>query len=67
MEYQDYLGDGVYVDFDGYSVILTTRGAMNPQIIYMEPEVLQSFEHYLKKVEAKIQAEAEASEENDPA
>ena len=35
-----YLGDGCYVDFDGYSLTLTTENGVSTQnIIVLEPEV----------------------------
>lgn len=36
----EYLGDGVYADFDGWAVILlTSDGVTQRNKIYLEPEV----------------------------
>ena len=34
----EYLGDGVYAEFDGYSVSLDLRGEGRPEKIVLEPE-----------------------------
>jgi hypothetical protein len=45
-----YLGDGVYVQNDGYSVLLTTEnGIEETNIVYLEPEVLLAFVRYLSR------------------
>lgn len=47
MENKIYLGDGVYVENDGYNVILTVHdGICEAQKIYLEPEVLACFMSY---------------------
>ncbi len=44
-----YLGDGVYVVYDGFAWILTTEDGISAQnTIYLEPSVLDSFIEYLK-------------------
>lgn len=43
MENQEYLGDGVYAEWDGYGVwIYTSNGIENSDRIYIEQETLQS-------------------------
>ena len=43
-----YLGDGVYVDHDGYQIVLTTEdGIRATNTIYMEPEVLKALKEYI--------------------
>jgi hypothetical protein len=45
-----YLGDGVYVDNDGFNVILTTEdGVTVTNTIYLEPDVMQALLQYYKK------------------
>jgi hypothetical protein len=45
-----YLGDGVYANFDGYSIILTTEDGISvTNEIYLEPEVWQALLEYMKK------------------
>lgn len=46
-----YLGDGAYVDFDGYNILLTTEdGIKATNSIVMEPEVLSSFLVYINRL-----------------
>lgn len=41
MEKKIYLGDGVYFDYDGYHVLLTTRdGLMETNGICLDPSVV---------------------------
>lgn len=48
---KDYLGDGVYADFDGYAIILTTEnGIETTNTIYLEPSVLAALEEYQQKL-----------------
>ena len=45
-----FLGDGVYVDFDGYHVILTTEnGIRATNIIYLDPHVLSAFRDHIQQ------------------
>mgnify|MGYP003630552578 CR=1 FL=1 len=34
---KEYLGDGVYIEFDGYGVWLSTQRGDNLERIYLEP------------------------------
>lgn len=44
---KEYLGDGVYVDFDDFSFILTTEnGIETTNVIVLEPEVLTALDIY---------------------
>jgi len=44
-----YLGDSVYVDYDGYALILTTENGMGPSnTIYLEPSVYYSLFEYVR-------------------
>lgn len=46
----DYIGDGVYVGFDGYQVWLATdRGTGECHLIALEPKVLNELFHYARK------------------
>jgi hypothetical protein len=46
-----YLGDGVYVQFDGYDIILTTEnGIERTNTIILEPEVTNSFLKYIESL-----------------
>lgn len=44
---QDYLGDGVYCEFDGYQIwLFTQKGAR----IALEPSVLEALVRYQKRI-----------------
>jgi len=48
MSKKAYIGDGVYVDHDGFGLILTTEdGLRTLNRIYLEPEVLVELERYM--------------------
>lgn len=47
----DYLGDGVYVDYDGFHVKLMTGDHRCPDnTIFLEDSVLQALMRYLKRI-----------------
>ena len=52
---RSYLGDGVYVRYDGFALVLTTENGLSVgNTIVMEPHVFHSLTEYvdkLKKVE----------------
>jgi hypothetical protein len=48
-----YIGDGVYASYDGYQFLLRTKRAHGWDEIYLEPNVLDAFERYVKGVRAK--------------
>jgi len=51
---KQYLGDGVYAKFDGYSIVLTTEnGVMTTNQIVLEPEVLAALVNYAEKIYKK--------------
>lgn len=37
-----YIGDGVYVFFNGWSYEISVNDHRNPPILYLEPEVLEN-------------------------
>jgi hypothetical protein len=46
-----YLGDGVYVEYDGYGLILTTEGGMGlNNKIYLESEVIGALKKFSDEV-----------------
>jgi hypothetical protein len=50
-KHKQYIGDSVYVEFDGYQLILTTENGYpdDPRNrIVLEPEVLDSLLHFIK-------------------
>ena len=48
-----YLGDGVYVDYNGYAVIIAKNNHLNlygGEAIVLEPEMMEAlYEYYLNK------------------
>ena len=58
-----YIGDAVYVAFDGFGLILTTEdGIQATNTIYLEPEVWEALRTYVKDVETEAQLVANGSE-----
>ena len=51
-----YLGDGVYVSWDGYGFILDLRGQDDYTKITLEPEVFDELISYRKQVEDLVRA-----------
>lgn len=53
---REYLGDGVYIQHDGWNLILTTENGIEvTNTIYLEPRVFDAFEQYvlLRRAEAQ--------------
>jgi hypothetical protein len=51
---KEYLGDGVYADFDGFSVVLTTEdGYRATNTIVLEPEVIAALQRFVERLRAK--------------
>ena len=49
---KDYIGDGVYVEFDGFGIQATTEnGIETTNTIYFEPQVLAALDRYLKRMD----------------
>lgn len=43
-EYENYLGDGLYVDFDGYQIELySSNGISKTNQVYLDSDVILSF------------------------
>ncbi len=48
---KSYLGDAVYVDFDGQGLTLTTEdGIRATNSVYLEPEVWQALTRYVERL-----------------
>ena len=48
---QEYIGDGAYARYDGYSFWISTSDGLNvTNQVCLEPEVLKSFLQYVKKI-----------------
>lgn len=50
---EEYLGDGLYVSFDGWQYRLRAPHIGGDHIVFLEPQVLKAFIDYTKKVPAK--------------
>jgi len=50
---QEYLGDGVYVSYDGFSIILDLRGQNDYTKITLEPEVMAALIGFKDRVNAQ--------------
>lgn len=50
--YEDYLGDGLYADFDGYQIILSANGRVGEctDKVALEPGVLSAFIRYINRL-----------------
>ena len=50
---KDYIGDGVYVAFDGYGYWLTAEdGIRATDAIYLEPTVLSALVQFVERIKA---------------
>jgi hypothetical protein len=54
---QDYIGDGVYVEFDGYGIWLRANSPDSPKEVYLEPEVLMALNRFFKRCTAQRNVE----------
>jgi len=45
----DYLGDGVYAQFDGYAVSLMVNDHRNEPVVVLEPSVLEALNDFYNK------------------
>lgn len=51
---KEYLGDSVYVSFDGLMFTLTTENGLGPtNTIHLEPAVLNAFHDFVQRVKAQ--------------
>jgi len=51
----DHLGDGAYVEFDGYNIILKANHHEYPtDKVCLEPQVLENFLNFIKRVRNEI-------------
>jgi hypothetical protein len=56
MAAERYLGDGLYVSFDGFSYVLRAPRAAGDHWVALEPEVLAEFDRYRAEIEARREA-----------
>ena len=56
---KEYVGDGAYVSYDGYSIWLTTEdGYSTTNKVCLEPSVLKTFLEYVQRVKNANEAAA---------
>ncbi|MGY3615633.1 hypothetical protein [Bradyrhizobium sp. USDA 10063] len=56
---EEYLGDGLYASFNGYSFILRAPRYDSDHWVALEPDILRAFDAYRRRVAAQ-QGEADA-------
>lgn len=49
---EEYLGDGLYVSFDGWQFCLRAPREFGDHTVYLEPPVMHRFEQYVAAVRA---------------
>jgi|688.fasta_scaffold2269023_2 hypothetical protein len=55
---KDYLGDGVYADFDGFAFVLTTENGVSvTNTIVLEPQVMSALARYTNRIADMLDAE----------
>jgi hypothetical protein len=48
-ELKDYLGDGVYAEFDGFGIWLRANDPADEHAIFLEPEVLAALNRFAER------------------
>lgn len=64
MSHARYIGDGVYAQFDGYGIMLTTGSHLESECdnrIVLEPEVIEGFQRYITDLKAWLESEPAAT------
>jgi len=55
MNNKRYLGDGVYVSYDGYHIVLTTEDGVSVQnTVYLDSDVMVAFKNYIDNLSSFI-------------
>lgn len=50
---KEYIGDGVYVDFDGYQLELSTERENGTNRIYLEPQLWVNLTKYVERLKTE--------------
>lgn len=51
---EEYLGDGLYVSFDGWQFCLRAPREDGDHVVYLDASLLDGFKRYVKAVERKM-------------
>lgn len=62
---QQYLGDGVYVDFDGYHIVLTTEREGIMHTIYLDSPTFGALKRYDQQIREMVQGRLKGTEEDE--
>lgn len=49
----EYIGDGVYVSYDGYGIEIRVNSHTNPPVAYLEPSVLKALMEFYERKKQK--------------
>ena len=51
---KEYLGDGLYADYDGYHIVLTAENSVQVlETVYLDPDVWRALKAYAVKIEVE--------------
>lgn len=50
---EEYLGDGLYVSFDGWQFCLRAPRENGDHVVYLEPYVMEQFNEYVQRALAQ--------------
>jgi hypothetical protein len=57
---EEYLGDGLYAEYDGYQVALKANSREHPSdTVYLEPYTLERFVKFVEKINKAEHAESD--------
>ena len=64
---KEYLGDGAYVDFDGFSLILTAENGIEAtDTIYLEPSVWVTLVSYVERIRQTEKEKTDGPRDSSP-
>jgi hypothetical protein len=60
--HEEYIGDGLYVSFDGFAFSLRAPRIGGDHFVVLEPEVLVEFESFVKRTKQEIEEQRQRRE-----
>ena len=63
---EEYLGDGLYVSFDGHQFCLRAPRYNGDHVVFLDPSVLQAFDDYRRRAIKAATLEASEALRTDP-